>query len=412
MTTRTYNSRLKKLKEDSLYQPEMDRFTDEYVEYVKEIAFSMPAAPTMMVEKRLDYSAYAPEGFGTGDCVMLQGTELHIVDFKYGKGVPVKAEGNPQLALYALGALAEYGFIYPVEKIVLHIVQPRISNIDRWETTVEEITAWGGWVKERAELAYKGEGEFHEGTWCDSCFCKIAGTCRHRAEKHLQLMETAMGKDNLVTDYSTLSDEEIGAILKKAQFLASWVKKLESYAQNRLLEGGQIPGWKLVEGRSNRTFTDTEAAFGAIVEAGYDRALLYEEKPITLVKRRQIEGIRMIYGNVPDTLSQLIRTAFVPGDGCHFCVADFSAIEARVLAWMAGEQWRLDVFRTHGKIYEASASAMFGVPIETIAKGRENYKLRQKGKVAELALGYGGGAGALIAMGALNMGLMEEWKNL
>lgn len=288
MTTRTYNSRLKKLKEDSLYQPEMDRFTDEYVEYIKEIAFSMPAAPTMMVEKRLDYSAYAPEGFGTGDCVMLQGTELHIVDFKYGKGVPVKAEGNPQLALYALGALAEYGFIYPVEKIVLHIVQPRISNIDRWETTVEEITAWGGWVKERAELAYKGEGEFHEGTWCDSCFCKIAGTCRHRAEKHLQLMETAMGKDNLVIDHSTLSDEEIGAILKKAQFLASWVKKLESYAQNRLLEGGQIPGWKLVEGRSNRTFTDTEAAFRAIVEAGYDRALLYEEKPITLTEAEKL----------------------------------------------------------------------------------------------------------------------------
>lgn len=126
------------------------------------------------------------------------------------------------------------------------------------------------------------------------------------------------------------------------------------------------------------------------------------------VKHQQIEAIRMIYGNIPDTLSQLIRTAFVPGEGCHFCVADFSAIEARVLAWMAGEQWRLDVFRTHGKIYEASASAMFGVPIETMAKGQENYKLRAKGKVAELALGYGGGAGALTAMGALNMGLNEE----
>ena len=126
------------------------------------------------------------------------------------------------------------------------------------------------------------------------------------------------------------------------------------------------------------------------------------------VKHRQIEAVRMIYGNIPDTLSQLIRTAFVPGEGCHFCVADFSAIEARVLAWMAGEQWRLDVFRTHGKIYEASASAMFGVPIETIAKGQENYKLRAKGKVAELALGYGGGAHALVAMGALNMGLTEE----
>lgn len=127
-----------------------------------------------------------------------------------------------------------------------------------------------------------------------------------------------------------------------------------------------------------------------------------------LVKHQRIEGIRMIYGNVPDTLSQLIRTAFIPGGGCHFCVADFSAIEARVIAWLAGEQWRLDVFRTHGKIYEASASTMFGVPLETIVKGNPNYKLRAKGKVAELALGYGGGKGALIAMGALNMGLSEE----
>ncbi len=127
-----------------------------------------------------------------------------------------------------------------------------------------------------------------------------------------------------------------------------------------------------------------------------------------LVKHQRIDGIRMIYGNVPDTLSQLIRTAFVPGEDCHFCVADFSAIEARVLAWMAGEQWRLDVFRTHGKIYEASASTMFGVPLESIVKGNPNYKLRAKGKVAELALGYGGGKGALIAMGALNMGLSEE----
>lgn len=126
------------------------------------------------------------------------------------------------------------------------------------------------------------------------------------------------------------------------------------------------------------------------------------------VKHQRIDAIKMIYGNIPDTLSQLIRTAFVPGEGCHFVVADFSAIEARVIAWLAGEQWRLDVFNTHGKIYEASASAMFGVPIETIAKGQPNYKLRAKGKVAELALGYGGGSGALINMGALNMGLSEE----
>lgn len=128
----------------------------------------------------------------------------------------------------------------------------------------------------------------------------------------------------------------------------------------------------------------------------------------TLVKHQRTEAIRMIYGNVPDTLSQLIRTAFVPGEGCHFAVADFSAIEARVISWLAGESWRLEVFRTHGKIYEASASAMFGVPIESIAKGKENYPLRSKGKIAELALGYGGGQGALVAMGALKMGLTED----
>lgn len=127
-----------------------------------------------------------------------------------------------------------------------------------------------------------------------------------------------------------------------------------------------------------------------------------------LVKSKSVEGVTLIYKEVADILSQLIRTAFIPRKGCHLCVADFSAIEARVLAWLANETWRLEVFQTHGKIYEASASAMFGVPLETITKGHENYELRGKGKVAELALGYGGGAGALIAMGALHMGLDQE----
>ena len=127
-----------------------------------------------------------------------------------------------------------------------------------------------------------------------------------------------------------------------------------------------------------------------------------------LVKRRQVEAVRCIYGNTLDTLSQLIRTAFIPASGNRFIVADFSAIEARVLAWLAGEDWRLDIFRTTGKIYEASASAMFGVPVEKISKGNPEYALRSKGKVAELALGYQGSSGALINMGALNMGLTEE----
>ena len=138
-----------------------------------------------------------------------------------------------------------------------------------------------------------------------------------------------------------------------------------------------------------------------------------------IVKQKNYEGLRMLYGNVPDTLSQLIRTAFIPSEGNKFVVADFSAIEARVIAWLAGEQWVNEVFATHGKIYEATASQMFHVPVEKIKKGNPEYSLRQKGKVATLALGYQGGTSALIAMGALNMGLTEEelpdivlrWRN-
>lgn len=127
-----------------------------------------------------------------------------------------------------------------------------------------------------------------------------------------------------------------------------------------------------------------------------------------VVKAKNYDGLKLLYGNVPDTLSQLIRTAFIPSEGNKFVVADFSAIEARVIAWLAGEQWVNEVFATHGKIYEATAAQMFGVPVERIAKGNPEYSLRQKGKVATLALGYQGGTSALIAMGALQMGLTEE----
>lgn len=289
MTTRTYNSRMKKLQGDELYDPEMERYTDAYVDYIKELAYSMSAAPMLMIEKRLDYGAYAPEGFGTGDCVMLQGEELHIIDFKYGKGVPVSAEGNPQLALYALGAYSEYGFIYPIKRIILHIVQPRLNNFSQWETNIKELLAWGEYVKKRAELAYKGEGEFREGAWCDSCFCKIAGTCRHRANNNMAIMEKAWNEEEKKeVSPATLSNEEVGSILKRAQFLAAWVKKLEKYAMDTMMQGGEIPGWKLVEGRSNRTFSDTDAAIQAAITAGYDESLLYERKPVSLTEMEKL----------------------------------------------------------------------------------------------------------------------------
>lgn len=137
----------------------------------------------------------------------------------------------------------------------------------------------------------------------------------------------------------------------------------------------------------------------------YIKTLDYARK---LVKAKNYDGIKLLYGNVPDTLSQLIRTAFIPSEGHKFVVADFSAIEARVIAWLAGEQWVNEVFATHGKIYEATAAQMFGVPVERIVKGNPEYALRQKGKVATLALGYQGGTHSLVSMGALKMGLTEE----
>lgn len=283
MSTRTYNSRLKKLQADERYQPEMEGFTDAYLDYIKEIAYNMESAPTVVVEKKVQIRTIsADKCFGTADCILLQGTTLHIIDFKYGKGVPVSAEGNPQLALYAIGAIEEYGFIYPIETVVLHIVQPRCNNTNSWTTTAQELMTWGSFAAGQAQEALSGNGKFKQGKWCDSCFCKIAGTCRCRAEENMKLMADATDANGNPRDLATLSDDEIGDILKRAQFLASWVKKLEAYALNRLMCGGSIKGWKLVEGRSNRTFSDIDAAYKALIERGYDESLLYEKSPITL----------------------------------------------------------------------------------------------------------------------------------
>lgn len=285
MTVRTYNSRMKKLQENEKYAPEMERHTDTYVDYIKELAFQMPSAPTVMIEHRADYSAYAQEGFGTADCILLQGVDLHVIDFKYGQGVPVSAEGNSQLALYALGILDEFGFIYPIENVHLHIVQPRLNSITRWDTVKKELLDWGNlFVKPRAELAYKGEGEFRQGDYCDKCFCKIAGTCRCRAESNMELMKVAADAEGKPVSVkalaATLSNEEIGGILKQAQYLQGWVKKLEGYVLDTLVSGGEIPGWKLVEGRSNRAFSDTDALAAALIKAGYDEAVIYKDRPL------------------------------------------------------------------------------------------------------------------------------------
>lgn len=292
MSDRTYKSRLKKLQGEELYQPEMEGYTDEYADYVSGIAFGFPTAPFVAVEKRLDYSPWAPEGFGTGDCIIIYGKDLHVIDFKYGKGFPVKAEGNPQMALYGLGAWNEYSMLFDVEKVHFHIVQPRLHNNSSWTTTIKELLDWGELVvKPAAALAYKGEGSFRPAGYCNGggvnyCkegFCKAYGRCRATADMHMARMNDAVDQaTGNIRKPELLDNEEVGSILKRAQFLRDWVAKLEAYALNELVKGGSVPGWKLVEGRGVRELSDPDAVFSGLVKAGYEEAVLYNKKPIPL----------------------------------------------------------------------------------------------------------------------------------
>lgn len=222
--------------------------------------------------------------------------------------------------------------------------------------------------------------------------------------------KTGLTIDNLQKEtvkdlIDTIEDKDAKRVLKIRQELAKIsVKKYEAM-DTAMGEDGRVRGLLQFYG-ANRTGRWA----GRLVQVQNLPRNYIETLDLArdLVKSRNIDALKLIYGNIPDTLSQLIRTAFIPSKGNKLVVADFSAIEARVIAWLAGEQWRQEVFATHGKIYEASASQMFGVPIEKIKKGNPEYALRQKGKIAELALGYQGGVGALKSMGALNMGLSEE----
>lgn len=289
MTDRTYKSRLNRLAKDPAYDREMDAFTDEYVDYVTEIAYGYPDAPYVAVEKQVDYSTWAPEGFGTCDCIIIHGSEMHVCDFKYGKGKPVSSRENDQLKLYALGAWNEFRMIYPISKVVLHIIQPRISNTSSWETSMEELLGWAETtVRPQAEKAFRGEGRCTPGEWCDSGFCRLGATCRARAEGNLKLMDQALNKDPGVQTVMKLPPQltngEVGAVLKDAQFLKAWVNKLEAHALGEILAGREVPGWKLVEGRSVRALSDTDAAIAALKQAGYPETVLYDRKPCSLTE--------------------------------------------------------------------------------------------------------------------------------
>lgn len=279
----TFKKKLKKLQENGFYQKEMDGYTEEYLDYISSIVHSFDQTPYVAVEKQVDYSHVAPEGFGTCDCIIIGGGTMHIVDFKYGKGVHVSAGGNPQLKLYAAGALKTYGMLYPIKRAVMHIVQPRIDNNSRVELLTEDLELWIKQIRPRAEQAYRGEGEFRPSE--ETCrFCRARNTCRARADKNLELAKEEFKMPPL------LSNDEVGEILKRARDIKQWVIDLEEWTLKELLKGGTVEGWKAVEGRSTRTFADQEKAFEILIGSGVDEALLYERKALTLTGVEKLIG--------------------------------------------------------------------------------------------------------------------------
>lgn len=280
MTKRKYNSELKKFEKREHYNSEMQGYTDAYLDYIKELALQTETKPFVAIEQTIDYSAYAPEGFGTADCLMIEKNVLHIIDFKYGKGVAVSAENNPQMKLYALGALAQFNIIYPITKVKMTIFQPRIDNISEFEMPAGELQMWGNTVvKAQAEKAFKGEGDFVQGEHCR--FCKAKGKCRFRNEENMKIYEE-------VRNTAILSNDELGVILLKVEGLDSWLKDLRAEALNQILQGKSVEGWKAVEGKSNRKITDIDKAFEILKENGIDEALLYERKPLSLTELEKL----------------------------------------------------------------------------------------------------------------------------
>lgn len=307
MTKRKFNAELKKLTTRPYYSDEMLKTAEAYVEYLNSKALGYQSAPYVTQEVRVDFSEYVPEGFGTCDCVMIGGDTLHITDYKHGKGVAVSAVENPQMRLYALGALKMFAPVFgeSIKKVSMGICQPRLSDEASEDClTVEELRAWGESIKPIAAEAYNGPGTFCPGEHCR--FCRGKAQCRARAEQNTAFEDfkdfAIAGKAapelaNLTPEARTviglppmLSDFEIADLLVRAESLVQWYKDLQEYATAAILSGKELPGWKVVAGKSNRAFTNLEEAFEKVVKAGYDEALLYERKPITLTGVENLLG--------------------------------------------------------------------------------------------------------------------------
>lgn len=264
---------------------EMEECTDAYAEFVMEQyeeAKKSCKDPVILIEQKLDFSCYVPEGFGTGDCIIISDDKLHIIDFKYGQGILVEAEHNPQMMLYALGALEIYDALYDIKEVSMTIFQPRRENVSTWTIPIEDLKAWAEKeLKPKAQMAYAGDGEYLPGEWCT--FCKAAVKCRARAEEKMRLARMEFKMPPLLTD------AEIEEVLTVLPDLTKWANEITAYATEAAIHHGkEWNGFKVVEGRSNRKYRDELLVAEAAKEYGYTD--IYRQSLIPMTEMQKLMG--------------------------------------------------------------------------------------------------------------------------
>ena len=320
------HERVRRPQSEEFYSEELEQSTDAYYEFVVSIIEEMKrpgCEPLVMVEERVDYSNIAPSGFGTADMVIIGHDEegrgiLHIVDYKNGKGVFVDYNHNTQMMLYALGALNAYGYIYPIEIVRMSIVQPRLENIGTCEMSADELAAWGESIKETAKMAYEGKGEQKAGDWCRFCRAKpVCKACRDEAlslcrEEFLDLDAGAFSEDARASPGEESEDDmnapyrpdtsvptfkqpglisisELAEVLPTLNRISSWIESVFAFLSSEAINHAvPIPGYKVVEGRSKRVFTDTKAVVDTAIQNGYTD--LYKQQLITLTEFEKMMG--------------------------------------------------------------------------------------------------------------------------
>ena len=292
----------------SWYNEEMEDCAAGYAAYVSELletAKQTCADPVVMIEQRVDFSRWVKEGFGTADCIVIADGVLNICDYKNGQGCLVLAERNPQMMLYALGALEIFDGIYDIDTVRMTIYQPRKSNISVYEMDKADLYEWANSeLTQKAQLAYEGQGSFSCGEWCR--FCKTKAECRERAEANLALARYEFQTPAL------LADEEIADILGKVDVLTAWASDVKEYALQQAISGTAFPGWKLVEGRSNRKYTSEAAVAAAVEGAGfnpYEKKLLGITAMQKLLGKSRFEELLAPYIEKPQGRPTLVRSS-------------------------------------------------------------------------------------------------------